>query len=62
MDTPIALCSYDPTSGWRVMGVSKSETNKVGIFKFGSIKLLKLPLNHPTKAGRFCNPRKLIGV
>lgn len=58
----VALCSYSPSVGWRVVGISQSNYNNVSIFRFGQIKLLRIPLRRMTKIGYFCNPRKLLNV
>jgi hypothetical protein len=57
---PVGLFSFDPVVGWRVAATSFSSTNKIGIFKFGSIKLLRVPIDSTLRAGRFCNPRRLV--
>lgn len=55
----VLLCDFHPSTGWRVKGVSKSDYRNVGIFKFGSIKLLKVPVIRTSKPGHFCNPKRL---
>ena len=39
--------------------MSKSDYKTVGIFKFGSIKLLRIPVIRTVRPGHFCNPKKL---
>lgn len=56
----VLLCSYSAELGWRIMGSSRSDSAKVGIFRFGSIKLLKIPVVKPIRAGLFCNPKKQV--
>jgi hypothetical protein len=56
----VLLCDFDPLMGWRVRAVSKSDSKRVGIFKFGSIKLLRIPVIQAVKPGRFCNPKRLV--
>lgn len=53
----VLLCDFDPLMGWRVRAVSRSDSERVGIFKLGSIKLLRIPVIRTVKPGRFCNPR-----
>jgi hypothetical protein len=60
--TPVALCSFSQSVGWRIAAVSRSDLNGIGIFKFGNIKLLRVPIDSTLKAGRFCNPRRLVNV
>ena len=55
----VLLCDFHPSTGWRVKGVSKSVHYNVGIFKFGSIKLLRIPVTRTVRPGRFCNPAAL---
>ena len=55
----VLLCDFHPSTGWRVKGVSKSDHRRVGIFKFGSIKLLRIPVIRTSRPGHFCNPAKL---
>ena len=55
----VLLCDFHPSTGWRVKGVSKSDYRNVGIFKFGSIKLLRIPVIRTSKPGHFCNPKRL---
>ena len=55
----VLLCDFHPVTGWRVRGVSKSDYKTVGIFKFGSIKLLRIPVTRTVRPGRFCNPAAL---
>jgi hypothetical protein len=55
----VLLCDFHPVTGWRVRGVSKSDYKTVGIFKFGSIKLLRIPVTRTVRPGHFCNPVKL---
>lgn len=52
----VNLCSFNKETGWRVVGNSYSDYG-VGVFKFGSIRLLKLPSSH-IRPGRFLNPKK----
>ena len=56
----VLLCDFHPSTGWRVKGVSKSDHRRVGIFKFGSIKLLRIPVIRTSRPGHFCNPKKLV--
>lgn len=58
----VALCSYDTQVGWRVIANSHSSYDRVGVFKFGSIRLLRVPIDSTFKAGRFCNPRGMLNV
>ena len=60
--TEVALLSYNPTVGWRVACISKSKYTHIGVVKIGSLKLLRIPQVSKTIPGRFCNPRKLLGV
>jgi hypothetical protein len=56
----VALCSFDETVGWRVVGYSKSNTKKIAVFEFGGIKLLKMPTDVVLRGGSFCNPAKFL--
>jgi hypothetical protein len=56
----VLLCDFDPLIGWRVRAVSKSDSKRVDIFKFGSIKLLRIPVIRVVKPGRFCNPKTCV--
>lgn len=56
----ILLCSFSKEEGWRVRAESKSESTKVAIFKFGAIKLLKVPTVSRVRPGSFCNPRTIV--
>lgn len=58
----VLLLSFNPIVEWRVAARSKSKYPKLGVVKIGSLKLLRIPMVHPAIPGRFCNPRKLIGV
>ena len=54
----VALCSFKASVGWRIAATSQSRYTTVGIFKFGNIKLLRVPIDSTLKAGQFVNPRK----
>lgn len=41
----VALCDFKKNSGWQIRAFSKSTYAKPGIFRFGKIKLLRVPLN-----------------
>ena len=58
----VVLCSFKASVGWRIVATSQSKYTTVGIFKFGNIKLLRVPIDSTLKAGRFCNPRRLLHV
>ena len=58
----VMLLSYNPVVGWRIAAVSQSKFKAISVFKFGSIKLLRIPMLAKGVPGRFCNPRKLLGV
>ena len=58
----VLLLSFNPVVGWRVATRSKSRFPKLGIVKIGAIKLLRMPMFNEAIPGRFCNPRKLLGV
>lgn len=58
----VLLLSFNPVVGWRVAAKSRSKFHKLGVVKIGSLKLLRIPMFHSAVPGRFCNPRKLIGV
>ena len=58
----VSLLSYSPIVGWRVACVSKSKFSGIGIVNIGSIKLLRIPKLTEVVPGKFCNPRKLLGV
>lgn len=58
----VALCSFKASVGWRVAATSRSKYTTVGIFKFGNIKLLRVPIDSTLIAGRFCNPRRIMNV
>ena len=58
----VLLLSFNPIVGWRVAAKSLSKYQKLGVVKIGSLKLLRIPMAEFVKPGRFCNPRKLIGV
>ena len=60
--TEVTLLSYNHIVGWRVACVSKSKFSGIGIVNIGSIKLLRIPKLTEAVPGRFCNPRKLLGV
>ena len=60
--TEVTLLSYNSIVGWRVACVSKSRFSGIAVVKIGSIKLLRIPKLTEAVPGRFCNPRKLIGV
>lgn len=52
------LCSYDPLSGWRVVGPSSG--TKICVVVVDGRKLLSIPVAQHVKRGWFCNPRKLV--
>ena len=56
----VALCDFKEEVGWRVRGVSQSDFGSVRLFRFGSIKLLIVPINSPVRPGNFCNPRRML--
>ena len=60
--TEVALLSYNPIVGWRVACVSKSRFPVIAVVRIGSLKLLRIPKLTEVVPGRFCNPRKLLGV
>lgn len=60
--TDVLLLSFNPVVGWRVAAKSRSKFLKLGVVKIGSLKLLRIPMFKPATPGRFCNPRKLLGV
>lgn len=60
--TPVALCSFSKATGWRIVGVSRSDSDKVNIFKFGRVKALKIPCPYPLIPGRFCNPAEIVAA
>ena len=58
--TPVVLCSFDPSTGWRIRGSSSSRHAKAGVVKIGPLKLLRVP--GVGRGGQFCNPRRLLCV
>lgn len=58
----VALCDFSKITGWRVRAVSQSKDKRIAIVRFGSIKLLRLPLKKSVQAGKFFNPRKLLSI
>ena len=54
------LCSFNPTSGWRVHKVIPVATNAISVVERNAVKLLSIPVMSDIRPGRFCNPRKLI--
>ena len=60
--TEVVLLSYDNIVGWRIACVSKSRFPGTAVVRIGSLKLLRIPKLTETIPGRFCNPRKLLGV
>jgi len=53
----IALCSFNFEVGWRIVAISQSD---LGVFRFGRIRLLRVPIDSTFRAGRFCNPRRML--
>ena len=58
----VMMFSYSPVTGWRVASISRSRYTSIAVVKIGSLKLLRVPIVNYSVPGRFCNPRKLLGV
>lgn len=54
----VALCSFKDGIGWQVVAYSKSDLG-IGVFRFGKIKLLRIPTESNIRSGHFCNPSKM---
>jgi hypothetical protein len=60
---PVYLVEYTCLVGWRIRGISNSKHNQLGVVKIGRLNFLRLPVHVPSqKPGKFCSPRKLLGV
>lgn len=51
----VALCDYKKNTGWQIRAFSKSIYAKPDIFRFGQIKLLRVPVdeNLSIRGGQF---------
>lgn len=61
---PVALCTFDKTTGWRVRGVSKSRYPHPRVIRIGSLTLLQVPILRRScvTPGSFTNPKKILGL
>lgn len=49
----VALCDFSPITGWRLRAYSYSDYKQPAVWKFGKIKLLRIPTSKDYRPGSF---------